>query len=288
MIRHLSKFDDSVDRWIVLWEHEFNEKFEEFKPKLGEDALDDMPDKINPRDAVKGGRTEVFKMHTKVKDPSTQMIRYLGINSLYPYVMSLTEFPIGHPIIRRGHGSCVNLTDKLRKDSVNFIGICLVCILAPKHLMVPYLPHKCDGKLMFLLCKACSLHGSVQRLPCTHDDVERSWIDTYTSIDLRGAMKVGYEVLEYMEVWHYPKGGTKLFKDFILNIARRKMECSGFLSWCLTDEDKHHYVDDLHNHSSITTTIEAIRSDPAGCYLNKIMANSVWGKWTQFLLHNKK
>ena len=83
-------------------------------------------------------------------------------------------------------------------------------------------------------------------------------------------MKVGYDVLEYMEVWHYPKGGTKLFKDFILNVVRRKIKCSGFPSWCLTDEDNHRYVDDLCDHSSIFTTVEAIRSDPAGHYLNKI------------------
>ena len=38
---------------------------------------------------------------------------------------------------------------------------------------------------------------------------------------------------------------------------------------------------DLLTESSISTTVEEIRSDPAGRYLNKIMANSVWGKWTQ-------
>ena len=27
--------------------------------------------------------------------------------------------------------------------------------------------------------------------------------------------------------------------------------------------------------------MESIRNDPAGRYLNKIMATSVWGKWTQ-------
>ena len=33
--------------------------------------------------------------------------------------------------------------------------------------------------------------------------------------------------------------------------------------------------------SMITTSVENIKNDPAGRYLNKIMANSVWGKWTQ-------
>ena len=93
--------------------------------------LDNMLDKLNPRDAVKGGRTEVFKMHTKVKDLCT-------------------------------HGSCIDLMRKLDRDNMQFIGVCLVRILAPKCLMVTYLPHKCDGKLMFLLCKKCFLRGAVQ------------------------------------------------------------------------------------------------------------------------------
>ena len=58
--------------------------------------------------------------------------------------------------------------------------------------MIPYLPHKCDGKLMFLLCKKCSSRNNVQRLPCKHNDHERSWIDTYTSIDMQGALRLGY------------------------------------------------------------------------------------------------
>ena len=40
-------------------------------------------------------------------------------------------------------------------------------------------------------------------------------------------------------------------------------------------------MEDLHLKSSINTNVDCIRNDPAGCYLNKIMANSMWGKWTQ-------
>ena len=42
-------------------------------------------------------------MHTKVTDMDSQVIHYLDVNSLYPYVMSKTKFPIGHPTIHRGH-----------------------------------------------------------------------------------------------------------------------------------------------------------------------------------------
>ena len=80
-----------------------------------------LPDRLDPRNAVKGGRTEVFKMHTKVTDVDSQVIRYLNVNSLYPYVMSKTKFPIGHPTIRRGHASCIDLMNELKRHDEDFI-----------------------------------------------------------------------------------------------------------------------------------------------------------------------
>ena len=95
-------------------------------------------------------------MHTKVTDVDSQVIHYLDVNSLYPYVMSKTKFPIGHPMIRRGHAPFIDLMNELERRDEDFIGVCMVRVLAPRGLMIPYLPHKCDGKLMFLLCKKCS------------------------------------------------------------------------------------------------------------------------------------
>ena len=47
-------------------------------------------------------------MHTKVTDVDSQVIHYLDVNSLYPYVMSKTKFSIGHPTICRGQASCID------------------------------------------------------------------------------------------------------------------------------------------------------------------------------------
>ena len=60
-------------------------------------------------------------------------------------------------------------------------------------------------------------------MPCVHSSLERSWVDTYTSIYIDGAINVGYHVLEYYELWHYPKGSDKFCKDFILNIVQWKI-----------------------------------------------------------------
>ena len=98
---------------------------------------------------------------------------------------------------------------------------------------------------------------------------------------MQGALRLSYKFVEYIEVSHYREGGGNMFEDFILNIVRCKIECSGFPHWCTTHELKQQYVDGLFEKSSIRTNVESIRNDPAGRYLNKIMANSVWGKWTQ-------
>ena len=82
--------------------------------------------------------------------------------------------------------------------------------------------------------------------------------------------------------------GVSFFRDFILNIIKRKIECSGFPPTCTTDESKHFYVDELMEKSLVKTSIECIWSDPVGRYLNKIMANSVWGSGHKIHLVNKK
>ena len=113
--------------------------------------------------------------------------------------------------------------------------------------------------------------------------MERSWIDTYMSIEVTLALVLGYTIMEYKEVWHYPEVGKWLFRDFILNIVRRKIKHSGFPVHCLTDESCSSYVRELEDKCGIKTCVDRIKNDPAGHYFNRIMANSIWGKWTQNL-----
>ena len=121
----------------------------------------------------------------------------------------------------------------------------------------------------------------MQRLPCAHNEVERSWIYVYTSIDIERAQERSYKILEFMEIWHYHNRGSKIFKDVILNIVRKKLECSGFPLSCESEESKRDYVGSLKEKSGIDIRMGDIRKDPAGRYLNKIMANLILGKWAQ-------
>ena len=133
------RFDNTNDKWIIIWEHGYNDMEDLIKKELGEQCVSGLVEKMNPRNAAKGGRTKVFRMHALVKNPDKQSIRYLDVNSLYPYVMSITEFPVGHPTIRRGDYSCRSLLRELDGWGVSFIGMCLVRVLAPRNLIVPYL-----------------------------------------------------------------------------------------------------------------------------------------------------
>ena len=106
-------------------------------------------------------------------------------------------------------------------------------------------------------------------------------MDVYTSIDIEWALEMGYKIMEFIEIWHYHNGGGKIFKEFMLNILRRKLECSGFPISCDSEESKQEYMNSLKEQCRIDKHASDIKKDPAGRYLNKIMANSVWGKWMQ-------
>ena len=171
-IKNLLGFEEGFDKWITIWEHECNDNEKIYRSYLNNETNYGLCDKLNPRDSVKGGRTEVFRMYCRVEDQENEYIQYLDVNSLYPYVMSIIDFPLGHPEIRRGNYSCKNLMDKLKRDNKKFIGLCQIRVLPPNELFVSCLAHKIGGKLMFCLCRACASNGRVQRLSCNHEEIE--------------------------------------------------------------------------------------------------------------------
>lgn len=100
--------------------------------------------RLNPRDALFGGRTNALKLHHKTEDDET--IKYVDFVSLYPSMQSKRQFPIGHPTI-------------ILKDFEpieNYFGIVKASVLPPRGLFHPVLPIRCNKKLMFPLCRTCA------------------------------------------------------------------------------------------------------------------------------------
>lgn len=90
------------------------------------------------RSAYYGGRTEIFRMYAKEDDYS-----WYDINSLYPSVMAINEFPISPPIVIQNP----------RKDVyIDTDGITEAIVKAPDNLYVPLLPFR-GAKLYFPIGK---------------------------------------------------------------------------------------------------------------------------------------
>lgn len=76
-------------------------------------------------------------------------------------------------------------------------------LLPPRGLHIPVLPMKCNGKLMFSLCRTCTEH--FKRGSCQHSENERAFIGTWVTNEVKEALSQGYKILKMHEVWHFEK-----------------------------------------------------------------------------------
>ncbi|KAK4882043.1 hypothetical protein RN001_005362 [Aquatica leii] len=201
------------------------------------DFLQNEP--LNPRDSFFGGRTNAVKLYHKSAENET--IRYLDVCSLYPYVNKYKKYPLGHPKIHVGNNAC----QRLSLDTVE--GIIKCTILPPTNLYHPVLPCRMHGKLMFILCRVCG--ETMSNRDCNHTDNERKFTGTFVADEVREALSQGYKVLEVSEVWEYEvveynkdtrTGG--LFSSYVDKFLKLKQECSGWPTWCTSEQLKDRYV----------------------------------------------
>ncbi|KAL7079245.1 hypothetical protein ACQ4LE_001596 [Meloidogyne hapla] len=141
---------------------------------------------IKIRDSYFGGRTGPAHMYFDA-DKEQHKIAYLDFNSLYPSTIATTSFPVGHPKVH-----VVPLSEQkvywTRSDQIPFKGILKVFIIPPQELEVPVIPVKFDERLLFPLCRKCALAypdgANIKDYHCPHNDEERGWVSTCTSIEL--------------------------------------------------------------------------------------------------------
>jgi hypothetical protein len=156
------------------------------------------------RDALYGGRTETMRLHYKVKE-SEETMQYVDVMSLYPWVCKYFKFPVGHPTI---HLDCEDIPTMLAKE-----GLVRWTVLPLRDLYHSVLPYRCNGRLLFCLCRKCAESGCQEE--CCHvTSSERSLTATCVVDEVRVAVKHGYLVLKIYEFYEYeitqyaPKLGT--------------------------------------------------------------------------------
>ncbi len=228
----------------------------------------DEPLKI--RDTLYGGRTECFRLYYECQPG--EKIRYLDFTSLYGTVLAKCDYGVGHPvkILTRDEANAI-------KDTIpNLMGLVRCTVLAPKDLYLPVLPVKIHNKLFFALCRTCLEKLSFQT--CEHTKKERAITGSFTTVELKKAIEVGYELLDVAEFWQYDVSNT-LFNEFVITFLKEKVKNSG---WGIlrTEEEKDTFLANLKLKDGIDLKKDEIVFNPTMRFISKIITNCLYGKLT--------
>jgi hypothetical protein len=258
-----------------IWECDFKQKLES-NPIMKKyiESLE-IVSPLEPRDAFHGGRTEAFKMYAE--STANTQIKYFDVTSLYPYINKTGKIPLGHPNIITEHFENVNKYEGLIKCK----------LLPPRKLYIPVLPTKCNGKLIFTLCRTCS--ETYENAECHHGNDKRAITGTWVTDEVKMALSQGYRLLKIYEVWHFneiaqydPRTKTGgLFTEYVNTFLKVKQEASGWPDWCENEKDKQLYIKQYFEKEGILLDYDKIEENPGLRLLAKIILNSFWGKFGQ-------
>ena len=204
-----------------------------------------------------GGRTNAIKLHKEwTEDDFAAGIygMYQDVVSLYPAVQFNDLLPAG---------VCVWVTENLdsllneKYDKDGGIGYYEVDVECPKDLYLPVLPEKKDGKLIFDLLDKKNYVG--------------------TSIELKKALELGYTITKYHRALVFEKARDDLFKSYVRDCLKTKVENSTPPPPEGVDEFVREYKDrfDISLDKSTLKKNEGMRA------LSKLKANNLWGKFGQ-------
>ncbi len=269
------QFDDKIEilqnayglQIEVLWECEWND-MKKTDPSVIEFMTGySAPERLNPRDTLFGGRTNAYKLYHKVS--GDEKIRYLDFTSLYPFCQARKSYPIEHPEIIFNNFEPIE----------NYYGLIKATVYPPRKLLHPVLPYRCQGKLMFPLCRTCA-HDQNQTTSCTHTDEERSLSGSWVSIELLKAIEKGYVVAKIDEVWHFPQQSDTLFVEYVKTFLRLKQQASGYPSNVVTDAERETYIREYFEKEGIQLDPEKIKHNAAQRAITKLILNSLWGRFS--------
>lgn len=216
-------------------------------------------EKLNYRDGFYGGRTNAAKIIVEGKQ-----LKYIDVCSLYPTVNYYDYYPVGHS----------KMVKNVTEYDKNWFGYIKCKVLPPKMLYHPVLPIK-DEKLLFLLCKKCFDEKTES---CKHTAEERCIIGTWTTIEMNKAIEKGYQVKEIYEVQHFENKSNNLFKEYVKDFMKIKLETSPHDF--KTNEE---YIKVIQEKLDINLDPNKMQDNPGKRAVAKLCLNSFWGKFGQRL-----
>ena len=121
-------------------------------------------------------------------------IKYLDLQSLYPNACTRKHYPVGHP-------RCLIGPNFRGLDVNSYEGFIKCKVLPPKGLRIPLLPCHINGKLMFILYRACA--ETMTCGVCGHTCSERCLTGTWVSVELQKAVVIRYVIVAIYEACNY-------------------------------------------------------------------------------------
>jgi hypothetical protein len=243
------------------------------------------------RDALFGGRTEVFTLHHECK--GNEEVRAADIISLYPsvnygLVHGITDetyadieelsYPVGASEYRNYTDSETLAEDITNEDLFGFVH----CTLdSPRGVMFPSVPYRsARGKLTFTLCAKCANTNHQAR--CEHTPEERRLLGTWDTATIKQALEDGYSICRIGAVLHYPGRSSTLFRSYIEDFLKVKQEASGYPSdYDHNDHERAVYRADYESDMGIVLDPTQIVKNPGLRSFAKMCLNSLWGKFGQ-------
>lgn len=167
--------------------------------------------------AMQGGRTCTFVLHKKVpvEELPKRRIDYADVISMYPWVLSECDMPIGAANIVTYNEDTIENNNKIISDTFGFIECDITC---PRDLLIPVLLRmdEIKGKLV--------------------DSLENMTKVVYTSVELNLAIKKGYIVTRIYEIHHYKKSNV-MFRDYIKKYIKIKQSADKTIKECKKNGD---------------------------------------------------
>ena len=227
---------------------------------------------LNPRDAFFGGRTNVTKLKYEFKDDEKG--RYVDFVSLYPTIQYFRTYPVGHP---------TKILNPISYDS-NWFGFIKCKIDPPQNLYHPVLPFRTtcgkSEKLLFPLCRTCA---EQQQTRCEHTEEERAITGTWCTNEINKAIEKGYRMTKIYEVWNFKRTTSTLFRDYVKEFMRIKMENSK--PPVVGENCTYKSIDEFKRivKERLDIDLGKIEFNAGMRQIAKLCLNSLWGKFRQRL-----
>ncbi|KAL3108814.1 hypothetical protein niasHT_014990 [Heterodera trifolii] len=259
-----------------IWECEINDQLKKNeRMKAFFDDLSNERGPLDPRLAYCGGRTGPLRLFAEPAED--EKISVFDIVSLYPWVNYDTDYPIGIPTIIHPKADEMNV-NWTKPEHLQYRGLYRVRVIPPRGLRVPVLPMKIDERLLFSCCHRCAalFRKCVTRCShkCTHSDQQRAFTGNFTHIELEKALELGYVVDRFWRAWHYAEWSDQIFKGYVRQFIRLKVESSGFPEGVETSEQKQHYIDEYRRIYGVDLDFGRIKKNPGLRFIAKLMLNN--------------